>query len=187
MPFDKIDKQILKALFKNGRKSLSSLSKIVIKSNQETMSHAGISKRISKLVDTNVLKVQGNLNVKELNYGIAFILIEMKDYEEVKNFLDVYSECPRIFLLAHVTGQYNLIMGVIGQDMDVIHRYINHCGPTNKEGILHSAIIFASELLVPNFLPLNLFSGISKENKCENICKACSAFLDGKCSGCGNF
>ncbi|MHA2132034.1 MAG: hypothetical protein ACW99L_18855, partial [Promethearchaeota archaeon] len=72
-------------------------------------------------------------------------------------------------------------------DMDVLHRYINFCGPTNKQGILHSAVIFASELLTPSFLPLNLFSGISKEHKCENICKACSAFLDGNCGGCGNF
>ncbi|MFW9879167.1 MAG: Lrp/AsnC family transcriptional regulator [Candidatus Thorarchaeota archaeon] len=187
MPLDKIDKQIIDELYKSGRKSLLSLSRIITKSNREKMSHAGISKRISKLEETNILKIQGNLNVGELNYKIAFILMEMENYEKVKNIVDAYSECPRIFLLAHVRGQYNLIMGIIGQNMDVLHRYINYCGPTNKKGILHSAVIFASELLVPNFLPLNLFSGISKEYKCNNVCKSCEALLDGKCSGCGNF
>ncbi|MFX1326718.1 MAG: Lrp/AsnC family transcriptional regulator [Promethearchaeota archaeon] len=187
MTLDRIDKQILKSLFENGRESLSSLSKIVLKSNQETMSHAGIAKRITKLEDSGVLKVQGNISPKSLNYYIAFILIEMRSYNEVQKIIDAYAECPRVFLLAHVAGQYNLIFGVIGQDIDVLRRYINYCGPTNKEGILHSATIFASEVLVPKFLPIKLFSGESKEHKCENICKACAAFLDGKCNGCGNF
>ena len=113
--------------------------------------------------------------------------MEMRNYDEVKNIIAAYEDCPRVFLLAHVTGQYNLIFGVVGQDIDVLRRYINFCGPTNKKGILHSAIIFTSKFLVPEFLPLNLFTGISKEHKCENICKACEAFLDGNCKGCGNF
>lgn len=187
MSLDKIDKQILKALFVNGRESLSSLSKIITKSNQDTMSHAGIAKRISKLEDFGTLKIQGNISVKSLGYSVVFILMEMKNFEEVQKISEAYSECPRVFLLAQVTGQYNLIFGIVGQDMDVLRRFINFCGPTNKKGVLHSAIIYTSQLLVPKFLPLNLFSGISKEHKCENICKACEAYLDGKCNGCGNF
>ena len=187
MPLDQIDKQILNALSNNGRESLSSLSKTITKSNQDTMSHAGIAKRISKLDDSSTLKVQGNISVKNLNYYVAFILMEMKNYEEVQKISVEYSECPRIFLLAHVTGQYNLIFGIVGQDVEVLRRYIKFCGPTNKKGVLHSAIIFTSDLILPKFLPLNLFSQESKEHKCENICKECEAFLDGKCGGCGNF
>ncbi|MDX1798235.1 MAG: hypothetical protein R3255_06265 [Candidatus Lokiarchaeia archaeon] len=187
MSLDQIDKQILNALFNDGRESLSSLSKSIIKSNQEPMSHAGIAKRISKLEESDILKVQGNINVKSLNYYVAFILMEMKTYDDIQNISKAYEECPRVFLLAHVTGQYNLIFGILGQNIDALRRYINFCGPTNKKGVLHSAIIFSSDLLVPKFLPLNLFSGESKEHKCENICKGCDAFLDGKCGGCGNF
>lgn len=187
MVLDSIDKQILQELLKDGRKSLSALSKTIIKSNHDTMSHAGIAKRISKLEKKGVLSVQGNISIKNLKYMAAFILMEMKNYEEVQKIIDAYSECPRIFILAQVTGQYNLILGVIGQDMDVLRRYINFCGPTNKKGILHSAILFTSEVIMPEYMPVNLFSGVSKEYKCENICKACNAFIDGKCGGCGNF
>ncbi|MFW9941985.1 MAG: Lrp/AsnC family transcriptional regulator [Candidatus Thorarchaeota archaeon] len=187
MPLDKIDKQIIKELYKTGRKSLMSLSRIITKSNREKMSHAGISKRISKLEKTEILKVQANLNVRALNYKVAFILMEMENYEQVKNIIEAYSDCPRIFLLAHVTGQYNLIMGIVGQNMDVINRYINYCGPTNKKGILHSASIFVSDFILPKFLPLKLFSQKSNESNCGNICEDCSAYLDGKCYGCGNF
>ncbi|MFW9821160.1 MAG: hypothetical protein ACFFE5_16265, partial [Candidatus Thorarchaeota archaeon] len=110
-----------------------------------------------------------------------------KNFDEVKKIINAYSNCPRVFLLAQITGRYNLIMGIIGQNIDVLHRYINYCGPTNKEGILHSEILFVSKLEAPEYLPLNLFSKKSQESECSNICKDCEAYLDGKCDGCGNF
>ncbi|KKM84464.1 hypothetical protein LCGC14_1298940 [marine sediment metagenome] len=187
MELDQIDKQILNALFKKGRESLTKLEKVVYKSESETMSHTGIAKRISKLEDSGLLKIQANTNVNTLDYKALFLLMEMSNYDEVKNIIKAYEECPRVFLLAQVTGQYNLILGIIGQSLDVLYMYINNCGPTNKKGILHSAIIWTSEFLIPKFLPLNLFSGVSKEHKCENICKACEAFLSSECGGCANF
>jgi DNA-binding Lrp family transcriptional regulator len=187
MLLDQVDKQILNLLFKDGRGTLSSLSKIVKKSNQDSMSHAGISKRISRMKKLGFLKVQGNLSIKALNYTFAFILMEMKNFEELQKISEEYAECPRIFLLAHLTGQFNLIMGIVGQDIDVLRTYLNYCGPTNKKGILHSVILFTSNSILPEFVPINLFSGVSKEHECGNICKECEAFLDGICESCGNF
>ena len=187
MLFDKIDKQIIKGLFNNGRESLTNLKDSIFKSDNEKMSHTGIAKRISKLEDKGILKVQGNININKVNYKTLFILMEWGNYDEIKNIINSYSECPRVFLLAQVTGQYNLIMGVLGQNLDVLHRYINHCGPTNKKGLLHSALIFGSDFIAPKFLPLNLFSSKSNEQNCGNSCIDCEAYLDGKCDGCGNF
>lgn len=187
MLIDNIDKQILFELFKDGRQSLTNLEKVVVKSGNETMSHTGIAKRISKLEESGIVKVQANTNIKKLQYKSLFLLMEMSNYEEVQNVIKAYKECPRVFLLAQVTGQYNLIIGIIGQNIDVLHRYLNFCGPTNKEGILHSATIFVSDLITPSFLPLNLFSQKSHEDECGNICSKCAAYLDGKCYGCGLF
>ena len=187
MKFDSIDKQIVKALFKSGRESLTSLNNIIFKKNDETMSHTGIAKRITKLEDKGILKVQGNINISEINYKTLFILMEWSNYEEIRSIISSYSECPRVFLLAQVTGQYNLIMGIIGQNLDVLHNYVNHCGPTNKKGLLHSALIFGSDFILPKYLPFNLFSDKSNENNCGNICADCEAYLDGRCDGCGNF
>jgi DNA-binding Lrp family transcriptional regulator len=187
MEIDNIDKQILNALFKNGRESLTNLEKIIIKSGTETMSHTGIAKRIAKMEDNGVLKVQANANIDKLQYKALFLLMEMSNFEEVQNIIKAYQDCPRVFLLASVTGQYNLILGIIGQNIDVLHRYLNYCGPTNKKGILHSAAIFASDFIIPKYIPLNLFSRESQEDECGNICGDCPAYLDGKCEGCGNF
>ena len=76
MLFDNIDKQIVNALFENGRESLTNLKDIIFKSDDETMSHTGIAKRISKLEDNGILKVQGNINVNAVNYKTLFILME---------------------------------------------------------------------------------------------------------------
>lgn len=187
MSLDEVDKQIIRELFKNGRLSLTTLNKMISKDNKKFMSHTGIKKRITKLNDSEILKVQGNINISNLDYKIMFILLEMKNFNEIKNLIKSYSECPRVFLLAQVSGQFNLIMGVIGQSVEVLHRYINFCGPTNKEGILHSQILYVSHIQVPEYIPVNLFSNESKEYECGNICKDCEAFLDGKCDGCGNF
>ena len=187
MRLDRIDKQILKALFLNGRESLTNLEKEIFKTDSETMSHTGIAKRMQKLEDSEILKIQANSNINALHYKAMFLLMEMSNYEEVQNIINSYKECPRVFMLAQVTGQYNIILGVIGQTTDVLHRYLNYCGPTNKNGILHSASIYVSDLALPKYLPINLFSNDSHEGNCKNICKNCAAYLDDLCRGCGNF
>ena len=187
MNLDNIDKQIIRELFEDGRESLTSLKENIFKSNNETMSHTGIKKRIDKLKEAGVLRVQGNINIDEIGYKACYILLEMKNFKATKDIIKAYSNCPRVFLLSHISGQYDLLLGIVGQNMDILHRYINHCGPTNKEGILHSQILFVLNFQSVEFLPLKLFTKESQECKCENVCERCEAFLSGKCDGCGNF
>ncbi|MBY9006383.1 MAG: Lrp/AsnC family transcriptional regulator [Candidatus Lokiarchaeota archaeon] len=187
MKVDEIDRQIINLLFNNGRESLTTIGEKVFKSNHESMSHAGINKRISKLEENDVLRIQGNISVENLNYKSCFILLEMKNYEETKKIIQSYSKCPRVFMLSQVNGRYDLIIGIIGQSIEILHRYINNCGPTNKEGILHSEILFISNLKVPKYIPLNIFSKESQECNCGNQCSSCEAFLSGECDGCGKF
>jgi DNA-binding Lrp family transcriptional regulator len=187
MKLDDIDKQIIDVLYKDGRESLKNIGDQVFKDGKETMSHTGVNKRIKKLEKEDIMKVQGNIKLEHINYKACYILLEMANYDYIQNIIKAYDKCPRVFLLNQLTGRYNLIMGVIGQSVDVLHRYINHCGPTNKEGILHSEVLFVSDFRLPEFIPLNLFSSKSNECNCGNVCKNCEAFLDGNCEGCGNF
>ena len=179
MKISDLDKQIIRVLFENGRESFTNLNKKFFKST-------GIKKRITKLQDSHILKIQGNTNVNKLNYEIMFILMNMNDSEDLKELLHAYSKCPRVFLLADISGQYNVIMGIFGTSIDVLHRYLNHCGPTNQKGVSHSLILFNSVIKIPEYLPLNMFRSKSQENLCGNVCNECEAFLDGICEGCEN-
>ena len=187
MKIDEIDKQIINILFNNGRESLTNIGEKVLKANKESMTHAGINKRILKMEKNDILKIQGNIAIENLGYKACFILIEMKNYEETKKLISSYSKCPRVFLLSHVNGRYDLIIGIIGQSIEILHRYINNCGPTNKEGILHSDILFVSNFINPIYIPLDIFSKESQECNCGNQCSNCEAFLSGECEGCGKF
>ena len=82
MKLDDIDKQILIELFSNGRVSLTDIHTKIVKTNKELMSHTGVKKRITKLEDSNVLKIQGNINISNLKYKTCFILLEMKNFDE---------------------------------------------------------------------------------------------------------
>ena len=187
MMLDDIDKQLINILTKSGRESLTDIKEFVHKPDNAAMSHSGVRKRIKKLEDNGILHVQGNINVAKLGYQAVFILMEMRNYINVQNIITNYKNCPRVFLLAQVTGQYNIIMGVLAQSIEVLRRFINLCGPTNKDGILHSALMYVSQIETPEFLPTNLFNCESQEEKCENICAQCEAFAIGDCKGCGKF
>ncbi|MFW9927969.1 MAG: Lrp/AsnC family transcriptional regulator [Candidatus Thorarchaeota archaeon] len=187
MQLDKIDKEILDTLHKYGRRSLNDISKQVYISSKQKMSHTGIAKRISKMEDAELLKIQGNINIGNLNYNSAFILMEMQNYDEIKNIVHNYSKCPRVFLLAQVTGEYDLILGIIAQSLENLLNFIDHCGPTNKGGLLHSSVIVTSEIILPKYIPLNIFSHESYKNRHENVCECCDALLEGKCKGLDNF
>ncbi len=187
MELDNIDKQIIKALFNNGRENLKRIANKVLKKDNESMSHTGIRKRITKMEELNLLKIQGNLSIKNLKYTAAILLMKLENFEIIKNVTEAYEDCPRVFMLAQLSGQYNLILGIVGQNLEVLQRYLNYCGPSNKKGVLHTEVLFLSSFNTPKFLPINLYGDISVESKCGNLCKECPAFLDGDCAGCGNF
>ncbi|MFX1494882.1 MAG: hypothetical protein ACFFBZ_11420, partial [Promethearchaeota archaeon] len=87
MKLDNIDKQIINILFNNGRENLINIGEKVTKTDQSIMSHTGVKKRIKKLSNSKILKIQGNININELDYKACLILLEMKNYDEVKKIL----------------------------------------------------------------------------------------------------
>lgn len=109
MGLDNIDKQIINAFYDKGRESLISIGEKVFKSDKNIMSHAGIRKRIRKMEDIGILKVQGKININTLNYRACLILLEMKNYDEVKRIINAYSNCPRVYLLAQIFLYFFLV------------------------------------------------------------------------------
>ncbi len=81
MFIDDIDQKILNIMFDNGRESLLNIKNKMLERHHISMSHTGIRKRIKKLEESKIIKSQVNVKITELNYHLAFILIEMKNYE----------------------------------------------------------------------------------------------------------
>ncbi len=177
---DDIDKQILRELHEDGKKGLHKIE--IAMSN--VMSHTGIKNRIGKLTDSNFLKIQGNVNVKKLNYRLAFLLLELRKFEDLKKFIDFYSKCKRIFFVLSVSGKYHLLLGIVAKSFEIINNFLSCCGLINDEDVAKSELIFGSNLELPEYLPINLFGNKNKDFKCERICKDCDYFKQGICEGC---
>ncbi len=177
---DGIDKKILKELFKDGKKGLKQFE--LFKS--KVMSHTGIKNRISNLINSNVLKIQGNININELNYNLAFLLIELRKFEQLKRFIEYYSKCKRVFFVLTVSGKYHLLIGIVGKSFEAINNFVSYCSLVNDTDVAKSKLIFGSNLELPEFLPINLFGKKQEDFNCERLCEECNYFKEGLCVGC---
>ncbi len=183
---DDIDKKILRELFEDGKKGLKQfdLYKSKDKGKGKGMSHTGIKNRISNLIKSNVLKIQGNISVNQLNHHIAFLLLELRKFEQLKRFLEYYSKCKRVFFVLTVSGKYHLLIGIIGKSFEAINNFVSYCSLVNDIDVAKTKLIFGSNLELPEFLPINLFGKKQEDFNCERLCAECNYFKEGLCIGC---
>ena len=178
---DEVDCQILNVLHRDGRQSPVRME---IQSKNKKMSHTGIINRISKLEEKGILKIQGNIDINKLKVRTALIRIEFNNFDFINNYVEYYKDCPRIFVLLKLTGQYHLSIGVMGRSMEDLNQFINFCLLAEREKIKSSDITFASELTKPQYLPLNFFIVDIENTKCGRNCRKCDAFNKDMCIGC---
>jgi len=177
---DDIDKQIIHQLFLDGRQSNTQIG-INLKSS---MSHTGVQNRIKKLMDSHLLKIQGNINFNLLNTKVAFINVKLQKYDDIDKFINKFKLCPRIFLISKIAGQYHLKIGVIGRNMDDLNDFMNYCLLADTKLINSSEITFSSEISKPEFFPLYFFEINNKNTPCSKNCLECDSFINEKCYGC---
>jgi len=164
MDLDYVDKELISQLFHNGRQSLKSMKIEVIKSELQEISQSGIRKRFERLKKNEIIEVQGNLSISNLKYHSAFIFTQIKTNNSLNELIEIYSKCRKVFLLARISGQYNLLVGIVGEDMDKLHWFINHCGPGNQVEVAHSEVLFVSKFSLPEFMPIDFFnSGVDSK------------------------
>ncbi|NVM17188.1 MAG: winged helix-turn-helix transcriptional regulator [Candidatus Lokiarchaeota archaeon] len=180
--FDLIDRKILEMLIDDGRQSLTQISKEI------AMSNSGIKKRVSKLNKSGVLKIQGNFNLEAMEFKACVILLEIKNFEFISKIIKAYKSCPYVFLVAEILSSFNLMIGFFGNSDQDLNNKLKLCGPSNKEGVLHSKTILISDFKFPQFLPLHLSfrenEDIINNNSCGYKCIDCVAFIKNECKGC---
>ena len=181
---DNIDKRILKEIYKDGTQNPFQLSTKIKKDNGNFMSHVAIGRRIKKLKEENILKIQGNINFSTLKLKVAFFFVEFKDYNFSLEFLEKHANCPRIFLILKLTGKFHILLGIIGKNLKDLNDFINCCFLTNSDPIKKSSIIFISENIKPNFISVDLFDRNLTNSNCVEKCSDCVSHQKELCYGC---
>jgi len=177
---DNVDKQLVSLLQKNGRTSLSEIGKKL------KMSHVAVSKRLDKLVKNGSVHVSAGVNAEKLDVKLLFMALEVESMDTADRLRDKYQNCPRLLMLAPVTGSYNLMAIMAAEDTWSLQSITGTCSLRTEPGVRRSESWFGNSPIIPDYVSLNLAPGLSKGSKapCTRDCAACKRYIDEKCVGC---
>lgn len=177
---DDIDKNLISILQKNGRTSLSDIGKKL------GMSHVAISKRLDKLVGSNLVQITAGVNTEYLDAKIFFMGLETENMEVAERIQEDYKNCPRLLMLAPVTGRYNIFAVMIAEDTWSLESIIGTCSIRTEPGVRRSESWFGNAPIYPQFIPLDLAPATtgSPISPCGRNCGTCKRYVANKCMGC---
>jgi DNA-binding Lrp family transcriptional regulator len=177
---DDIDKRLVSKLQRNGRTSLSEIGKDL------GMSHVAVSKRLDKLIKSDVVKISAGINSEALDTKVLFLGLETENMEVAEKIKKKYANCPRLLMFAPVTGTYNLFAMMIAEDTWSLESILGTCSMRAEPGIRKSETWFGNAPLIPKFLPLDLAPNQTGTTKaaCKIDCEKCNRYIVNKCVGC---
>jgi len=114
---DGIDLKIIQALSKDGRKSFVEIAK------NTGLSPVGIKNRLEKLIEEEVLKVQGLLNMEKVYSVSAHVVIEA-DGKTISRLTEKFEKSPLVYHLVKTSGRYNLLLSIIAPNLASIESFI---------------------------------------------------------------
>ena len=177
---DASSKVIISELGKNGRVKLTALAKRL------NVTPAAVKERVERLMEKNIVKVVGVINPTELFPINAVIGVEA-DANTVNVLVRKFRTCPLVFQLAKTTGVYNLIIGMVAEDINHLESRINY-HIRNEQGLKHVEVNIGHGSIVPEFRQLRLWQK-EQSDTCVCFggrCDECPAYVDagGSCRGC---
>ncbi|PCN50622.1 hypothetical protein B6U99_03475 [Candidatus Geothermarchaeota archaeon ex4572_27] len=177
-PLDAVDRRLLAYLMDDGRLSLSKLGRAL------GMSHVAVGKRLERLVKGGVVRVQANLGLKRLGLRLVAVLMEVDGVEALERLKHVFSECPRMLMLATLIAGFNLLGLMVAEGDDVLESITTCCAVRDYPGIKRTEVYLIGELVKPGYLPLRLAERRGGRAPCGRECRLCSRFKGGRCPGC---
>ncbi len=160
---DKIDWRIINELQRDGRASLVKLGKKV------GLSHPSVKARLSKLIESNLVRIQANINVMKLGFNIALINVEIEDIALINDELEKLRKCLRIVFLMIKSSDYNLTLLTIYKDMRELEAFIEK--RIRKIPKVKKISIETVRMVKPLFIPC--FISLESDSECFKECENC--------------
>jgi len=175
---DRIDLSIIEELRKDGRLSLSDLGRKI------GMSHVAIRRRLKRLIESKIMRVSTELNVKTFEFKLAMVMMEVETYEKLTELVSTYIKCPRTLMILHCLGGFNLLAMMWAENDDTLRSVLDSCSIRTREGVRRSEVC-VGELLHPEYLSIPIVSSSDLEiSPCGLDCSGCRRYQENKCLGC---
>jgi len=167
---DKIDLEIIKALSQEGRERFVEIAKKI------GLTPVGVKNRVEKLIEQDMIKIQGLLNIEKFYKVSANIGIEAPP-DVIPRLIKKFENCPLVYNLVRVSsGQHNLIIGVVAPNLERVNDFVRKQIRSELE-IKDIHVNFGELPIIPKgHSPVN-FSEKSKKCLCQERCNECEYFL----------
>jgi len=178
---DKVDKQIISILRKNGRRSYKKIGDDI------GYSLMGTKRRLLKLVEEDLIKITATENINKLGYKLALTLLEVESQTKLNSILERFKECPRAVFVFTMMSGYNLAVITVAEDQNTLESEAwEKCSWRNQPGVRRSEFYPIEETHYSPFLPVReeLMQGEASKAPCGVICGECDRYKAGKCLGC---
>jgi len=141
---DALDLKIIQAFSQDGRRSFVEIAKKI------GLSSVGVKKRVEKLLNQNVLKIQGLLYIEKFYSLSALIEIET-DNKTISNLIEKFEKSPLVYLLVKASGRYNLLVGIVTPNLEGIESFISKEIRANP-GVKHIEVSVGELPIIPKGL-----------------------------------
>lgn len=142
MQVDTTDLNILEILKKNGRTTVSEISRMV------NLSIPAVSERIKKMEDKNIIEQYTvKINREEMGHKLLvaiFVSIDHKD--NIESFKGEIVEFPEVIECHHIVGEYNYMLKVLLEDTKELEDFISNKLKSIKGVQKSSTILILSTL-----------------------------------------
>jgi|GEM_PF-359165 len=167
---DEIDLVIIKSLSQDGRKTFVEIAK------ETGLTPVGIKNRIERLIEKEILKIQGLLNMEKFHSVSAIIGIDA-DPNTVSKLIKKFENCPLVYNLVEIFGgHHNLIIDIVAPNLERINDLVEKQIRSEPE-IRCLEVDIGGLPRVPKAYILPNFVDRSKNCPCEVKCNECEYFL----------
>ena len=115
---DRLDRELIEELQKNGRQSHIALAEKL------GVTEGTVRKRLKKLVDKNIVKVVAIPNLSALGYSLTSIIGIQVRMTDLRKVADALARKANVCRLAFVAGRYDLIAIVVTQSHKALSDFI---------------------------------------------------------------
>ena len=146
---DDVDFKIIQILSQDGRESFVEIAKKI------GLSPVGAKQRVEKLIERDVLEIRGCLRVKKF-YSVSACIMAEGSTEAISWLAKKLKNSPIVYQLVKTSGKYNLIIGVIAQNLKRIDEFISR-EIMAEAGVKHVEIHIGELPIIPDVWnpPLN--------------------------------
>ncbi|MCZ7393565.1 MAG: Lrp/AsnC family transcriptional regulator [Candidatus Methanoperedens sp.] len=176
LDLDKRDREILSLLERNPEMSQNDMAEKL------KISQPSVSARVHKLKQKGALSHVVGMNLKKVNLYMAKVDVMAKNTSSV---LDIFKDCPYFLNGLIVSGEHNLCLFFVGEDIATLEAIVD--GHLRNNPVVSSAKV--SIVITPMkdlILPVRMNFDYSDTPPCGNgcNCRECTHHISNRCLGC---